>query len=393
MNNEEAKKLTEKYMMNTYTRFPIAFEKGEGSYLFDVEGKKYLDFVTGIAVCNLGHSHKKVIEVIKSQAEKLIHTSNLFHIPNQGELAKVLCENSFADKCFFSNSGSEANEGAIKLARKYFHEKGENRFHIVSMEKSFHGRTLAAMAATGQEKVREGFDPILEKFTYVPFNDLENVKKAIQKETAAILVEPIQGEGGVNMPDVGFLEGLRKICDDNNVLLIFDEIQVGMGRTGKMFAYEHFGIEPDIMTLAKGLANGIPIGALLTTDEVAKGFTPGTHGSTFGGNPFATAVAKEVIEIILNDNVLDNTVNMGNYLLDQLVALKKDCPVIESVRGMGLIIGVNLKVESKPYVNKALEKGLIINSTGGTVLRFLPPLTVKENEIDEAVEILREILK
>ena len=298
--------LTDCYVAQTYNRFPVAIVRGEGTRVWDADGKEYLDFVAGLAVTNLGHCHPAVVEAIRHQAGELLHISNLYHIGPQAELAQLLCENSFADRVFFCNSGSESIEASIKLARRYFSSRGIKKSSIISMERSFHGRTMAALAATAQKKVQKGFEPHLQSFTYVPFGDIDAVKAAITPETAAVLIEPIQGEGGVNLPPDGFLKELREVTREEGVLLIFDEVQVGMGRTGKLFAYEHSGVEPDIMTLAKGLAGGVSIGAMLATAEAASAFTPGTHASTFGGNPLATAAGSATIRAILGEGMLGN---------------------------------------------------------------------------------------
>jgi predicted acetylornithine/succinylornithine family transaminase len=380
----------------TYKRFPVAFVSGEGARLRDADEAEYLDFVAGLAVCNLGHCHPKVVEAIRGQAGKLIHVSNLFHIAPQAELARLLCENSFADKAFFCNSGAEANEAAIKVARKFFSEKSEKgliKSRIISMEKSFHGRTMAAMAATGQRKIQKGFEPLLEKFTYVPFNDLEAVKGAIDAKTAAVLVEPIQGEGGVNLPDGGYLKELKALCKEAGVLLIFDEVQVGMGRTGKLFAYENYNVTPDIMTLAKGLAGGVAIGAMLATDEVAAAFGPGSHASTFGGNPLAAAAGTAAVRATLEDGVLENCTKVGEYLFKKLNGLKGEFSFIKEIRGMGLMAGMELDIPGAEIVRKCLEEGLLINCTGETVLRFLPPLIITEPDVDEMIGILKGVLR
>jgi len=384
--------LTSKYIANTYDRFPIAITKGKGCRVWDADGKEYLDFVAGLAVCNLGHCHPKVVKAIQEQAEKLIHISNLYHIEPQAQLAELLCKNSFADKAFFCNSGAEANEAAIKLTRKYFKDKGENRFQIITMEKSFHGRTMATLAATGQKKFQQGFEPLLEKFIYVPFNDIKAVANAITPQTAAVMIEPIQGEGGVNIPSETYLKELKVLCREKGLLLIFDEVQVGMGRTGKLFAYEHYGVTPDIMTLAKGLAGGVAIGSMLATDEVAKSFVPGTHASTFGGNPLATAAGIAAIKAVLEEGMLENCQTVGKYLLEKLNKLKTEYPFIKEVRGKGLIIGMELTIPGADIVRNCMEKGLLINCTSDTILRFIPPLVATEKDVDEMMGILKKQL-
>lgn len=381
--------------MNTYSRFPVAIVKGAGRRVWDADGKEYLDFTSGLAVCNLGHSHPAVVKAVRVQAGKLIHISNLYHIEPQSRFAGLLTKNSFADKVFFCNSGAEANEAAIKLARKYWSLKCKSRFQIITMEKSFHGRTFAALAATGQKKFQAGFEPLLEKFTYVPFNDADAVAAAINGDTAAVMVEPIQGEGGVNVPSDDYLKRLKDICKRTGVLLMLDEVQSGMGRTGRLFAHEHWGITPDIMTLAKGLAGGVAMGALLATDEVASSFTPGTHASTFGGNPLASSAGIAALKTILEGGVLENCHKMGEYLLQTLNSLKGKFPFIKEVRGKGLLIGMELSgdVKGADIVNECLRKGLLLNCVGDKTLRFIPALTVTREEADEMLGILAGVLE
>jgi acetylornithine aminotransferase len=383
----------DKVIAKTYTRFPIVITKGNGCSLWDTQGKKYMDFVSGIAVCNLGHAHPKVSEALSKQADVLLHVSNLYYTEPQIELAYRLTQNSFADRVFFCNSGAEANEAAIKLARKYFNDKGEKkRYRIVTMEKSFHGRTMATLSATGQEKIRKGFEPVLEGFDYIPFNDIDALRKSIGPSTCAVLLEPIQGEGGVRCPDPDYLKAVRRLCDETDVLLIFDEIQTGMGRTGKFFAYEHFGIEPDIMTLAKALANGLPIGAMLASEEVAEAFGPGAHASTFGGTPIITAASVQVVKVLLEENLIHHCATMGAYFKERLSELKAKHESIVDVRGMGLLLGMKLKIDGGTIVNSCMEKGFLINCIQGNVLRFIPPLIVEKEEIDALVACLDEIL-
>lgn len=383
----------DKVIAKTYKRFPIVITKGKGCSLWDTEGKKYMDFVSGIAVCNLGHAHPKVSEALSKQADVLLHVSNLYYTEPQIELAYRLTENSFADRVFFCNSGAEANEAAIKLARKYFKDKGESeRYRIVTMEKSFHGRTMATLSATGQEKIRKGFEPLLEGFDYIPFNDIDALRKSIGPSTCAVLLELIQGEGGVRCPDPDYLKDVRRLCDETGILLIFDEIQTGMGRTGKFFAYEHFGIEPDIMTLAKALANGLPIGAMLASEEVAEAFGPGAHASTFGGTPIITAASVQVVKVLLEENLIHHCAKMGAYFKERLLGLKDKHESIVDVRGMGLLLGMKLKIEGDTIVNSCMEKGFLINCIQGNILRFIPPLIVEKEEIDALVACLDGIL-
>lgn len=384
----------DKNIMNTYRRVPIALVKGEGARLWDANGKEYLDFVAGIAVCNLGHSHPNVVKAIKKQAKNLMHVSNLYYTRPQGEVAKLLTQHSFADKVFFCNSGAEANEAAIKLARKYAHENlGDDKFELITMKDSFHGRTMATITATGQEKFQFGFTPLLDGFKYVPFNDPAALEEAISPRTCGIMLEPIQGEGGVIIPDDRYLEKVRDICDRHRILMIVDEVQTGIGRTGKLFAYEYSGIKPDIMTLAKALGNGFPVGAMLATNEIARAFGPGNHASTFGGNLLAMAAAKATLETMLDEGVLENCQKTGAYFLAKLQALKAKHAIIAGVRGRGLMLACALTVEGADIVKKCQEKGLLINCTGGKTLRFVPPLIITEKDIDMAVAILDEVME
>jgi predicted acetylornithine/succinylornithine family transaminase len=394
MNSGEWMVLSEKVVAHTYARYPVVLERGKGTRVWDAEGKEYLDFVAGLAVCNLGHCHPKVVKAIQNQAEKLIHVSNFYYIEPQIELANLLCKHSFAEKAFFCNSGAEANEGAIKLARKFGGQNsGGNRYEIITMEKSFHGRTMATLTATGQEKFHKGFSPLVPGFKYVPFNDLAAVRNAIDSKTCAVLVEPIQGEGGVNCPSQGYLKGLRELCDEKGILLIFDEVQVGMGRTGKLFAYELDGVVPDAIALAKSLGGGIPIGALLMGGKVAEGFKPGDHASTFGGNPLATAAGVAAVTAILEEGMLENCRAVGAHFLGRLEELKTKFSFIRDVRGRGLIVGMELTMDGGPVVKQMMEKGILINCTMGNVLRFLPPLIVTRNEVDQVVTALEEVFK
>jgi acetylornithine aminotransferase/acetylornithine/N-succinyldiaminopimelate aminotransferase len=384
--------LSETYVAHTYARYPILLVRGKGTRVWDMDGKEYLDFVSGLAVCNLGHCHPKVVKAIQDQAERLIHVSNFYYIEPQIQLASLLCKNSFADKVFFCNSGAEANEGAIKLARKYAKEKMDGgRYEIITMERSFHGRTLATLTATAQEKFHKGYSPLMPGFRYVPFNDPEAVRRAIDSKTCAVMLEPIQGEGGVNCPSEGYLKTLREICDGKGILLIFDEVQVGMGRTGKLFAYEHEGIEPDMMTLAKSLAGGVPIGALLIKKDIAESFKPGDHASTFGGNPLATAAGVAALTAILEEGMLENCQKIGNYFFSKLKEVKEKFSSVQEVRGKGLILGMELKMDGSSIVKEMMQRGFLINCTMGNVLRFLPPLIVTKEEVDQLIEALVEV--
>jgi acetylornithine/N-succinyldiaminopimelate aminotransferase len=394
MDSQTLMMLSEKYIANTYSRFPIVLVRGKGTRVWDIDGKEYLDFVAGLAVCNLGHCHPRVVKAIQDQAAKLIHISNFYYIEPQIQLASLLCKHSFADKVFFCNSGAEANEGAMKLARKYAKEKmGADRYEIITMERSFHGRTLATLTATAQEKYHKGYSPLMPGFKYVPFNDLEAVRKAVDSRTCAVMLEPIQGEGGVNIPSEGYLKALREICDEKGILLIFDEVQVGMGRTGKLFAYEHEEIEPDLLTLAKSLAGGVPIGALLIKKGIAESFKPGDHASTFGGNPLATTAGVAALSAILEEEMLKNCQEVGDYFLTRLEEIKKKFPFIKEVRGRGLILGMELSIDGSSFVKEMMQRRILINCTMGNVLRFLPPLIVTKQEVDQVADHLEEVFK
>jgi len=382
----------DRVIAKTYKRFPIVLEKGSGCTLYDTQGRRYTDFVAGIAVCNLGHSHPGVIKAISDQVQTLTHVSNLYYTIPQVELAAWLVTHSFADRAFFCNSGAEANEAAIKLARKYFNERGEkSRFRIITMEHSFHGRTMATLSATGQDKIKKGFDPVLEGFDYVPFNDLEALRSKIDASTCAVMLEPIQGEGGVRCPDAGYLKAVRQVCDASGVLLIFDEIQTGMGRTGRLFAYEHFDVAPDIMTLAKALANGLPIGAMLATDQVAEAFGPGAHASTFGGTPLVTAAALEVCKTLVQGGVLNQGREAGAYFKEKLRWLKERHETIVDYRGLGLLLGIKLAINGESLVNHCLQRGFLVNCIQENILRFVPPLIIQKEEIDALIDCLDEI--
>ncbi len=390
MKTKELVEKSNKYIAQTYGRFPVALVSGKGTKLWDADGKEYLDFVSGIAVCNLGHCPDAVVTAVQNQVKKLLHVSNLYHIEPQIELAEELVINSFADKAFFCNSGAEANEAAIKLVRKYFHDQGKEKHEIITMKQSFHGRTVATLSATGQSKMQKGFEPLLNGFKYIPFDDTVALKEAISSETCAVMVEPIQGEGGVNIPDANYLKSLREICDNNDLLLILDEVQTAMGRTGRLFAYQHYNIEPDIMTLAKGLAGGIAIGAMLATDKVISAFKPGNHASTFGGNPLAAAAGLAAFKEFSNKKLLSHVEEMGTYFLNKLNDLKKKFPFIKDVRGKGLMVAMEMDSPSSEVVNYCMAKGFLINCIQGKILRFVPPLIVQKNEIDSLINILEQ---
>ena len=390
MTTAEIKAMATEYIINTYGDRNLAFVRGEGPYVWDAEGKKYLDFLGGIAVNGLGHCHPSVVAAIREQAGQLIHVSNLYYIEPQAKLAKLLVDNSDMDQCFFCNSGAEANEAGIKLARKYTKDQGrEDAYEIITMENSFHGRTMATISATAQPKYHKGFEPMLPGFKYVPYDDLSETEAAITEKTCGILVEPIQSEGGVNIPSSGYLEGLRTLCDEHNLVLIFDEVQTAMGRLGPLFGYQSYGVVPDIITMAKSLGGGVPIGAMLAKKNLAESFVPGTHAATFGGNPLVTAAAVATVSTILDENIGENAVKMGDYLESQLMALKGQYPIKE-VRGRGLLRGLVMTVDSKPLAAKCAENGLITICTNDYVLRFLPPLNITTEHVDEAVAIIRK---
>jgi acetylornithine/N-succinyldiaminopimelate aminotransferase len=375
-------------IMPTYTKVPLVFVKGKSSYLWDIHGKKYLDFFPGWGVGNFGHCHPKVMQAVRDQISKLIFIpNNYYHIP-QAKLAKEIVYWSYPAKVFFCNSGAEANEAAIKFSRKF----GQGRYEIISFENSFHGRTLGALAATGQEKYKAGFGPLPEGFKIVKFNDLEEAKKTINDKTVAIMLELIQGEGGINVADKNFVLGLRKLCDEKNLLLIIDEVQTGMGRTGKLFCYQHYGITPDIMTLAKALGGGLPIGAMVVKKEIADTLGKGEHASTFGGGPVICKAALAVLRAIQKEKLLTNAQKMGEYLFTKLNALKNKYNVIKEIRGLGLMAGIELNIEGKAIVEKCIEHGLLINCTHDKVLRLMPALNITKKEIDKAISILDSVL-
>jgi acetylornithine aminotransferase/acetylornithine/N-succinyldiaminopimelate aminotransferase len=378
-----------KYHATTYGRAPICLVRGDGVRVWDSDGKEYLDFTSGIAVVALGHCHPRVTGAIQEAAGTLLHVSNLFHTAPQIHLAKLLVEHSFADRVFFCNSGAEANEAALKLARKYGKETfSSDRYEVIATRNSFHGRTLATVTATGQEKYQHGFEPLMPGFKHVPYNDLRAMERAIDSRTAAILVEPLQGEGGVRVPDDDYLPGLRKLCDASGALLIFDEVQTGMGRTGKLWGYQHSGIEPDVMTLAKALANGVPIGAMLARESAAAALTPGTHASTFGGTPFVTSVALATLTTLLEEKLPERAARMGAHLMDALRQRQKKHDFITDVRGRGLLIGVEMTRPAGPILAACRDAGLLVLTAGDNVLRLAPPLIVDEASCQRALTIL-----
>jgi len=392
MPTEELKDFAAKYLMQTYARQPISIVRGRGAKVYDMEGREYIDFVGGIAVNILGHGHPDLVQAIQRQAAQLIHVSNLYYTEPQVRLAQMLVDHSCADRVFFCNSGAEANEAAIKLARRYGHEKhGADRFEIITMKNSFHGRTMATLTATGQEKVQKGFEPLVPGFVYAPFNDFEAIESLVTDKTTAIMLEPIQGEGGVHVADQAYLKSLRELCTQKDILLIFDEVQTGMGRTGTLFAYEQLGVEPDIMTLAKGLGGGMPIGACLAKEAVAAVFTAGTHASTFGGNPLACAAGLAVCRILIEGRVLEQARRMGDYLAKGLADFKDRHRAVRDVRGLGLLQGLEVEIDAKAVVADCLTRGVLVNATSERVLRFVPPLIITQAEIDRVLETLSSI--
>ena len=391
--NQKIALLTEKHVAQTYGRYPIALVRGKGTKVWDKNNKLYLDFVSGLAVNNLGHCHPTVVSAIKKQADKLLHVSNLYHIEPQSQLAEQLTSLCFADKFFFCNSGTEAVESAIKLARKFSFDQGHpERTEIITMQNSFHGRTLGALSATAQKKYHTGFQPLLQGFNYVPFNNIQAVKKTISKKTCAVLVEPIQGEGGVNIPDPSYLKELKSLCKNNGILLIFDEVQTGFGRTGSLFAHQLFKTKPDIMTVAKALGCGVAIGALGATNRVMKSFVPGTHAATFGGNPLACVAALASLKVITGKGFLKNTLETGAHFIERLTELEQEIPIVKNVRGKGLILAVELKKPGGEVVLECMENGFLINCIRQNVLRFLPPLNVTRKDINSLMSVLQKSL-
>ena len=391
MTTEETLELYTDYVMPTYVQIPMALSKGKGARVWDAEGKEYLDFFPGWAVSGLGHCHPRVVKAVQRQVGKIIHISNNYLNESQGRLAKLIIKNSFDGKVFFSNSGAEANEGAIKLARKYGNPA--KRFEIITMEKSFHGRTMACISATGQEKVKVGFEPLLEGFKTVSFNDLSAVQAAISDKTVAILLEPIQGEGGINVADREYLAGLRKLCDQKDLLLIFDEVQTAMGRTGKLFCFQNFNIKPDIMTLAKSLGSGVPVGAIVASSKVCDILGPGSHATTFGGSPLVCSAGIATFEAIEAGRLLNHVNKISKFLFIKLEKLRKKYPaLIKAIKGLGVMIGVELAVEGDEIVSECRKNGLLINCTQKNILRIMPPLIVKKGEVKKALKILDDIL-
>lgn len=378
--------------MDTYGRFPIVLTEGKGCCLYDEEGKEYIDFCAGIATNALGYQHPRMVEALKSQLDKLLHVSNLYYTQPQVEVAKLLVTHSDLDKVFFCNSGTEANEAALKLARKWGKKQSPEKYKVITMENSFHGRTYGSLSATGQEKYQKSFNPMLEGFQYVPFNDVEALKEAVTPDVCAIMLEVIQGEGGIKLAELDYMKAVAQLCEENNSLLIIDEVQTGIGRCGTLFAYTQFGITPDIITLAKGLGAGIPIGAMICNKK-ADVFEKGDHAATFGGNPLSTTSAQVVLELLIHEGLLQQVQSMGSYLEQQLKGLQSKYPIIKEVRGKGLMQAIELHEAARPTMEKCIEKGLIVVGSGEKVIRFLPPLIVQKAEIDEAMQKLEKALE
>ncbi|MEQ6168597.1 acetylornithine transaminase [Ekhidna sp. MALMAid0563] len=392
LSTEELHRLDKEYYLPTFKRYPLAFKKGKGSRLWDMEGNEYIDALAGIAVNNVGHAHPKVVKAIQDQAENLIHISNFYLSEPQMVLAKKLADLSGLKRVFFGNSGAEAAEGAIKIARKYASKNGRGGT-IISMKNAFHGRTMATIAATGKKAMMNGFDPIPEGFCHVPFNDINLVKEKINQDTAAIMLEPIQGEGGIIPAEKDFLKELRNFCDEKGIALVFDEVQCGIGRTGKMFAFEHYGVKPDIMTLAKGLGGGFPIGAVLASEKVGGAIDWGDHGTTFGGNPLACAAALATLEAIEEENLMDAATENGQWFREKIMKATVDYPEIEGVRGEGLMLGVVLSVDSKPIVATMMKHKVLANATAENVIRIVPPLNISRDDLQVVFDVLLQSIK
>lgn len=380
-------------LVHTYNRFPVVFEKGDGVYLYDIDGKKYLDFAAGIAVCGLGYGNAELKNALKDQIDQLMHTSNLYYNTTCGKAAAALKQASGMDKGFFTNSGTEAIEGVLKAARKYAYKKGTGRYEFIAMENSFHGRSMGAVAVTGTESYRTPFEPLIGGVKFAKFNDLESVKAQITDKTCAILLEPIQGEGGINLATQEFMEGIRQVCDEEGILMICDEIQCGMGRSGAMFAWQKYGVKPDLMAMAKAIGSGVPVGAFAMTEQVAEySLEPGDHGTTYGGNPLACAAVAKTLEIFEKENLVDHVNEIGQYLREQLEKLQEECDGIEEIKGTGLIQGIRVKKPAGEVSSAALKEGLILISAKGNVMRIVPPVVIEKVHVDEFIEKLRKIL-
>lgn len=384
---------TNRALIHTYNRFPVVFDRGEGAYLYDTEGKKYLDFAAGIAVCGLGYGNPELTKAIKEQVDKLLHTSNLYYNTTCGNAAEALLKACEMDRIFFTNSGTEAIEGALKAARKYAWKKGTGRYEFIAMENSFHGRSMGALSVTEHEAYRAPFEPLIPGVKFAKFNDLESVRAQVTDKTCAIILEPIQGEGGINMADPEFMEGIRRLCDEEGILMICDEIQCGMGRTGKMFAWQYYGVKPDIMAMAKAIGSGVPVGAFAMTEGVAEySLEPGDHGSTYGGNPLVCAAVEKTLEIFEKKKLTDHVVKIGSYLAEKLEELAEENEVVLERRGTGLIQGIRLSKPAGEVTAKALEEGLVIISARSDVIRLVPPLLIEKEHVDELLEKLKKVL-
>ena len=380
-------------LIHTYNRFPVVFEKGEGVYLYDDEGKKYLDFASGIAVCGLGYGNKKLTDALKNQVDSLMHTSNLYYNTTCGKAASALRKASGMDKVFFTNSGTEAIEGVLKAARKYAWKKGTGRYEFIAMENSFHGRSIGAVSVTGTESYRTPFEPLIGGVKFAQFNDLDSVKALVTDKTCAIILEPIQGEGGINLAEEEFLKGIRKLCDEEGILLILDEIQCGMARSGAMFAWQKYGVKPDLMAMAKGIGSGVPVGAFAMTDDVAEfSLEPGDHGSTYGGNPLACAAVAATLEVYEEENLVAHVNEIGAYLRDQLEELQKECDGLLEIKGTGLIQGIKVAKPAGEVSSLALKEGLVLISAKGNIMRIVPPVVIEKEHVDEFVAKLKKIL-
>jgi acetylornithine/N-succinyldiaminopimelate aminotransferase len=390
MNTQEVIAQFNQYVIGNYGRLPRVIARGEGNYLYDLDGNKILDFFPGWAVSGIGHCHPRVVEAIRKQAGELLHIDNTFYTIQQGKLAQLLSDRAFGGKCFFCNSGAEANEAALKLARRH---TPKEKYKFITAQHSFHGRTFGAVTATGQPKYHEGFMPLLAGFEYVPYNDIDALTKAFTEEVCGVLIEPIQGEGGVNEATPEYMQTIRDLCDQHGAMMILDEVQTGMGRTGRWFGYQHYDIVPDIITLAKTLGGGVAIGAMMARPEIAASLVPGTHASTFGGNPLACAAGIATIEAIEQEKLIDNAIRMGQYAVEKLTELKQKFSILHGLRGKGLMIGIELTSPGAEIVSKCLQKGLRINCTQGNILRFMPSMTIGKEEIDQAIKILREVLE
>ncbi len=393
MNNQQIVELTHQNLVDIYGCLPIALVRGSGSYLEDADGNRYLDFFSGLAVTNLGHSHPRIVRAIREQAERLMHVSNIFHTEPTARLAERLASRFGDGRVFFGNSGAEANEAAIKLARRWGHKDGGGRYEIIATLGSFHGRTLATLSATGQEKYHQGFQPLVPGFKLAPFDDVAAMERSLDANTVAVMIEPIQGEGGVVVPKPDYLARVREFCDRNNLLMILDEIQVSVGRTGRFFAYEHTGVKPDIVTLAKALGGGLPLGAMIAKREIAASLTPGSHGTTFGGNPVSCAAGLAMIEAIDEERLLENAAKTGSYIMERLRAIGSTCDRVKEVRGVGMIIGVVLKHDPRPVVDACLKERLLVNGTAGNVLRLLPPLNLSRKDADAGLAVIERALR